>query len=177
MCAIEIEPILSTPRLRLRRPRRADAARIAEYCGDYDVARMTSRIPHPYGIEDANAFLDRQDLKDADREATFAIEHPDEGFMGVVSLFENPEGRSEIGYWLGRPHWGRGYATEAADRTLVWAHETWGRRFVVAGHASDNPASGQVLCKVGFLYTGEVKLQPSAARKGETPVRMMVWLA
>ncbi|MDP3855460.1 GNAT family N-acetyltransferase [Phenylobacterium sp.] len=177
MCAIEIEPGIRTQRLRLRRPRRADAARIAEYCNDFDVAKMTSQIPHPYGIADAHAFIDRQDYKDPAREVTFAIEHPEEGFMGILGFFGNAEGRSEIGYWLGRPHWGKGYATEAADRALVWASREWGRRYVVAGHACDNPASGEVLCKVGFLYTGEVKLLASAARKGETPVRMMVWLA
>jgi len=177
MCAIEREPVIATQRLRLRRPRKADAARIAEYCNDLDVARMTSRIPHPYGLADAQAFLERLDHKDPAREVTFAIEHPDRGLMGVLSFFDNAEGRSEIGYWLGRPHWGQGYATEAANRALVWASHEWGRRFVVAGHASDNPASGQVLCKAGFLYTGEVKLLPSAARNGETPVRMMVWLA
>lgn len=177
MCAIELEPVITTQRLRLRKPRRSDAARIAEYCNDLDVARMTSRIPHPYGLDDAYAFLDGQAEHDPRAEATFAIEHPDAGFMGIVSLFENADRRTEIGYWLGRPHWGRGYATEAAAQALVWAHETWGRRFVVAGHASDNPASGQVLCKVGFLYTGEVKLLPSAARADDAPVRMMVWLA
>ena len=47
----------------------------------------------------------------------------------------------------------------------------------MAGHFSDNPASGQVLCKLGFLYTGEVKLMASTARGAEVPARMMVWLA
>lgn len=177
MCAIEIPPVITTPRLRLRKPRRSDANRIAEYCADLDVARMTTRIPHPYNLADANDFLDRQDAKDPDSEATFVIDHPEDGLMGLISFFRNGDGNSEIGYWLGRPHWGQGYATEAADRALIWASRDWGRRFVVAGHAGDNPASGQVLCKVGFLYTGEVKLQPFAARSEEAPVRRMVWLA
>lgn len=177
MCAIEIEPALRTQRLRLRRPRQSDAARIAEYCSDIDVARMTSRIPHPYVLADAYAFLDLQDLKDPNSDVTFAIEHPEAGFMGALSFYRNAQGHSEIGYWLGRPHWGQGYATESVERALVWANLDWRRRFVVAGHAVDNPASGQVLIKTEFLYTGEVKLQPSAARNCDVPVRMMVWLA
>lgn len=177
MCAIEIEPVIRTKRLALRRPRKADAPRIAEYCNDFDVARMTSRVPYPYGLADAETFLERLDYKDPEHEVTFAIEHPDDGLVGVMGFFDNDDGRPEIGYWLGRPHWGKGYATEAAERALVWANRAWGRRYLVAGHFSDNPASGQVLSKLGFLYTGEVKLLASTARGAEVPARMMVWLA
>lgn len=177
MCAIEFEPVISTERLRLRRPRKSDAGRIAMLCGDLDVARMTSRVPHPYGLGEAEAFLDRLDARDPVHEADFAIEHSVDGLIGMMSFFPNEDGRPEMGYWIGRPYWGQGYATEATNRALVWAHRDWGRRYVLAGHFSDNPASGAVLCKAGFLYTGEIKLLPSAARGGEAPARMMVWLA
>jgi len=54
----------------------------------------------------------------------------------------------------------------------------WRRNVVVAGHFADNPASGQVLCKAGFLYTGDVERRASRSRGGaEVPTRMMVWLA
>ena len=68
-------------------------------------------------------------------------------------------------------------ATEAAQGALAWARNDWRRKVVVAGHFADNPASGQVLCKSGFLYTGDVELRPSAARGQTVPTRMMVWLA
>ena len=177
MCAIEIEPTLRSARLRLRQPRQADADRIAAYSNDFDVARMTSRIPHPYDLEDAKAFLSRQAGKDPQREVTYAIEHVSEGFVGAVSLFPNDQERSEIGYWLGRPYWGRGYATEAVVCALTWAKSVWGRRHVVAGHFNDNPASGEVLIKSGFLYTGEVKPMVCVARGKDALARMMVWLA
>jgi RimJ/RimL family protein N-acetyltransferase len=83
----------------------------------------------------------------------------------------------EIGYWLGRPFWGRGYMTEAVDAALLWAGDGWGRRYLLAGHFADNPASGQVLVKAGFLYTGDVVPRFSMARGEEAPTRMMVWLA
>lgn len=177
MCAIEIEPVIATARLRLRQLRKADAGRIADLANDFDVARMTSRLPHPYTLTDAETWLDQWGAPDPGRQATFAIEHPDDGLMGVVGLFPNEEGRCELGYWLGRPFWGQGYATEAASAAVVWASDEWRKRAIFAGHFSDNPASGQVLCKSGFLYTGEVKLTPSVARGEAAPSRTMVWLA
>jgi len=87
-------------------------------------------------------------------------------------------GRPELDYWIGRPYWNRGYATEAVRGALRWVKRDWRRNVVVAGHFTDNPASGQVLCKAGFLYTGDVELRPCVARGGaEVPTRMMVWLA
>ena len=178
MCAIDFEPVFATERLRLRKPRKADTARIAQHANDFDVARMTTGMPYPYGLEHAEGFLDQVNGQDPDREAVFVIEHPEHGAIGVMGFDGARQGELEIGYWLGRPYWGAGYATEAAQGALVWAHKTWGRRYMRAGHFADNPASGKVLCKAGFLYTGEVQLRPSVARGGQkAPTRMMVWLA
>ncbi|WP_374656028.1 GNAT family N-acetyltransferase [Phenylobacterium sp.] len=178
MCAIELEPVITTQRLRLRKPRRSDAAQLAIHANDFDVARMTTGMPYPYGVDHAEGFLEKTSEGDPAREAVFVIDHPDHGAIGVLG-FHTQEGRdSEIGYWLGRPWWGEGYATEAAKGALIWAHQAWGRRFMRAGHFTDNPASGQVLCNAGFLYTGDVELRSSVARGGQaTPTRMMVWLA
>ncbi len=67
--------------------------------------------------------------------------------------------------------------TEAVRAVLVWAHSVWGRRYLVAGHFADNPASGRVLTKAGFLYTGDVGQRRSLARGEDVDMRMMVWLA
>jgi len=148
-------PRLQTRRLTLRGPRLGDAPRMAQLANDYDIARMTTRIPHPFAVEDAADFIGRMEGRDPAREAVFAIESKDEGLLGVLGLHPTSVG-TEIGYWLGRPFWGLGYATEAADAALAWAGGAWGRRYIVSGHFADNPASGQVLIKAGFLYTGEV---------------------
>jgi RimJ/RimL family protein N-acetyltransferase len=67
--------------------------------------------------------------------------------------------------------------TEAVQEALVWASGPWGKRFIMSGHFADNPASGQVLVKTGFLYTGDVLPRYSMARGETAPTRMMVWLA
>ncbi len=111
-------------------------------------------------------------------DAAFAVEHRDFGVIGMLSFHEMAPGRQELGYWLGRPFWGRGYATEAVAGALRWARSDWRKNVVWAGHFADNRAAGQVLCKAGFLYTGDVEPRPSAGRGGaEAPTRMMVWLA
>mgnify|MGYP001177764782 FL=1 len=178
MCAIELEPVITTQRLRLRKPRRSDAAQLATYANDFDVARMTTAMPYPYGVEHAEGFLEKASEADPANEAVFVIDHPEHGAIGVLGFHAKDGGEREMGYWIGRPHWGEGFATEAAQGALIWAHRTWGRRYMRAGHFADNPASGQVLCKAGFLYTGDVELRSSVARGGRaTPTRMMVWLA
>ena len=168
---------IATDRLVLRAPRPDDAARLADLANDFDLARMTTEIPHPYGLGDAEDFLRRMETRDRSRQAVFAIEHPADGLVGVLGFHPKAPAGPEVGYWIGRPYWGRGYATEATKAALGWAGADWGRRLVVSGHFADNPASGRVLEKVGFLYTGVVLPRHSKARGEPAATRMMVWLA
>ena len=177
MCVIEITPTIETRRLVLRAPEDRDAARIAELADDFDIARMTTRMPHPYRRGDADSFVAHAAAQDPERARAFVVEHPDIGPVGVVGLFHDADPYPEMGYWIGKPYWGRGFATEAVEGALGWARGRWKKRAVGAGHFPDNPASGQVLAKAGFLYTGEVRSRRSVARKAETPIRRMVWLA
>jgi RimJ/RimL family protein N-acetyltransferase len=177
MCAIEGRTTIETRRLRLRPLAKGDVGRIATYASDYDIARMTTRMPHPYGMADAEAFVHRAEQQDPTKDATFAIEIENEGLIGVFGFFTQPGEPLELGYWLGKPWWNQGFATEAAIGALGWADRSWGKRRVMAGHFSDNPTSGAVLCKAGFLYTGDVALRPSVARGASAATRMMVWLA
>ena len=168
---------IDTPRLRLRTPRAQDADRIAALVGDFEVSRTLARVPHPYGRGDADAFL----ASTADwppQVKPMAVELPSDGLIGMLGFqYEPGVPWAEIGYWFGRPWWGRGLATEAVTGALAWAGGRWGRRVVLAGHFVDNPASGRVLEKAGFLYTGAVEERLSLARGGAVRTRMMVWLA
>ena len=171
-------PRLRTSRLTLRSPGVDDAPRIAALGDDFDVARMTTSIPHPLKLEQVGDFLERMASRDPAREALFALETPADGVIGMLGFHPKDEvSAPEIAYWLGRAYWGRGYATEAAKAALDWARQDWRKRYVTSGHFADNPASGEVLCKAGFLYTGQVRPRLSLARGEDAPTRMMVWLA
>ena len=177
MCVIDTSPTIETRRLTLRAPAIEDAARIGVLASDYAIAKMTTRMPWPYSQGDADGFVARCQAQDRRRDSTFVIELEDEGVVGVLGFFTPSDGHLEIGYWIGRPYWGRGLATEATQGALAWAKTDWRKKLVVAGHFADNPASGQVLIKAGFLYTGVVERKPSTARGEAVPTRMMVWLA
>ena len=167
--------VTETARLKLRPLAPADAARLAELADDWDVARQTGALPHPYGRADADAFIARQaDAPDGER--AFAVDRAGElaGVMGFHACFDGPW--PEMGYWLGRSYWGAGLATEAARAGLGWARGR-GWRAVAAGHFTDNPASGRVLEKAGFLYTGVRVAYPSVARGETADARRMIWLA
>lgn len=177
MCSAWIEQTLTTNRLTLRRPQSSDAPRVARLVGDFSVARMLTPVPHPYALADAEEFLERlDDPLTSDR--VFAVEAPGAGLVGLVGFHHGSGQRfCEVGYWFGRDYWGLGYATEATSAALVWASEAWGKRAVLSGHFADNPASGRVLQKAGFLYTGERETRTSLARGAPVETRMMVWLA
>jgi RimJ/RimL family protein N-acetyltransferase len=177
MCIIETSPVIETRRLVLRAPAPQDVTRIASMANDREIARMTCRMPHPFGTGDAEDFVIAVAGQDPARANTFLIEHEDLGPVGVIGMFEDGDVAPETGYWIGRDFWGRGFATEALEGAMVWASRKWKRRALVAGHFADNPSSGRVLEKAGFLYTGEVRQPFSRARQSPVDTRRMVWLA
>jgi RimJ/RimL family protein N-acetyltransferase len=170
-------PRIETERLVLRAPVASDAERIARLANDYDVVKMTGSMPFPYTRADAEAYLARVERRDATREAVFAIDQIGEGLVGVIGFHPRDDSAPEIGYWFGRPYWGKGLATETVSAALDWARKDWRKRHITAGHFADNPTSGRVLEKTGFLYTGVIRTIHSVARGEPTPSRMMVWLA
>jgi RimJ/RimL family protein N-acetyltransferase len=117
------------------------------WLGDFDVAKMTSRVPHPYTEADAEDFVIRAPAH------RYVIQRKeDDLFLGMIGL--HAEDDYEFGYWLGKPFWRRGYATEAAHRLVTFAFEGLDRYQVHAGWFFDNPASGHVLAKLGARHNG-----------------------
>lgn len=146
-------------RLFLRPAFPEDAAAILAGIGEESIVRNLARAPWPYGIADARAFAA---LPQDARLPHFLVTLPGAGVIGAAGLGEH-EGEPEIGYWIAREHWGRGYATEAAGAVLRIARAI-GHGRLVAGHFADNPASGKVLRKLGFVPTGRPGQRYSAAR-------------
>src|SRR5688572_20553538 len=139
MCVIEPSPVVATRRLALRSPAAQDVTRLAALANDAGIARMTLRMPHPFSVADAEEFVLRVAGQDPARARTFMIDHKDHGPVGVIGLFEDADPAPEVGYWIARPFWGRGYATEALQGAVAWASRSWRRRALTAGHFADNP--------------------------------------
>ena len=145
--------ILETERLILRPPCRADVVAMAGWLGDYEVSKNLAKVPHPYGEDDAEGFVVLHEIQD-ESHYSFAIQRDaDNAFLGCIGLHLEAEGW-EFGYWLGRPFWGRGYATEAAQRLVQFAFEELLVSQLQAGWYHDNPASGHVLAKLGGRHNG-----------------------
>jgi RimJ/RimL family protein N-acetyltransferase len=145
-------PVLETERLVLRAPRPGDAKAVAMLAGDRRIAENTTRIPHPYTLTDAVDFIATANGRES--EATFAVTTADGTLIGMCGFDFRGEPASEIGYWLGVPYWGNGYATEAARAVIDYAFNDLGYDVLVAGARVTNPASRRVLEKCGFQWTG-----------------------
>ena len=145
--------VLTTERLELRAVRADDAGDIIGLANDFEVARRLTRMPHPYREGDAKHFIETI----LPIEAVWALIRKEDGaFMGVVGLAgKSGENAAEIGYWLGRDYWVRGYMTEAARAVIRFAFEILQFTYLGSGHFADNAASASVLAKLGFVPVGK----------------------
>ncbi len=158
-------PVLETGRLTLRAPCLQDAKTIARLANDRRIAENTLRIPHPYTLDDAEEFIAACNARDG--EATFVIARGEQP-IGMCGVEPRANG-AEIGYWLGAPFWGHGYATEAVRALIDYAFGTLDHAALQAGARVSNPASRRVLEKCGFQWTG-VGLYRIRAIKSSAPI-------
>jgi RimJ/RimL family protein N-acetyltransferase len=151
------QPTLETDRLRLRPFRQSDAPDILRLVGDREVAATTLRIPHPYeeGMAEAWLAVQEEELEQG-RGVHFAIlRRSDEAFVGAIGLsLQSEHARAELGYWIGRPYWHQGYATEAAAAVIRYGFDVLGLNRILAHHMARNPASGRVMQKLGMQREG-----------------------
>ncbi|WP_417488473.1 GNAT family N-acetyltransferase [Maricaulis sp.] len=153
-------PRIETGRLLLRPPEMSDAPDIARHAGEYDIAKMTMLIPHPYPVPAAEMWVLMRRAGwagSANRHLIVQTREADGGEMwGMAGVFRRSrDSEWEIGYWIAKPFWGRGLATEAGQALIDYARNELAAPVVTAGHYDDNPASGRVLEKLGFRYTGK----------------------
>jgi RimJ/RimL family protein N-acetyltransferase len=160
-----VVPVLETERLRLRAPRRGDAKAMALLANDLRIAENTARIPHPYGIGDAEQFIAAVNKRGG--ETCFVITL-DGALIGACGIDPREDG-PEIGYWLGVPYWGRGFATEAVRAVIDHAFGDLKFEALQSGARVSNPASRRVLEKCGFQWTG-VRLTRIRAINSAAPV-------
>ena len=159
-------PLLKTNRLILRPPVPEDAPAIQHHVRCRRIAETTALIPHPYPEGGALEWIRRSDeTRREGRGVDFSILLRESGeLVGVVGLIDRGAD-SSLGYWIGVPHWGNGYATEAVHRVIRHAFNARRLPAVHACHFAHNPASGRVMQKAGLLYQGVEPL--GASRFGQ----------
>ena len=155
-----------TERLLLRPGWAEDAPALARAIADETVVRNLATAPWPFALEDAEAFLAAP--RDPAMPSFLITERTDgeSRIVGACGLGRRPSGAVELGYWIARPHWGKGFATEAG-RALIDIARALNLPRLEASHFLDNPASGRVLEKLGFVPTGISAARYSCARGGE----------
>jgi len=147
-------PVLETGRLLLRAPKLDDAKVIARLANNRKIAEMTALIPHPYGVDDAKAWI--ESLAEEGGGWTFAVTAKAEGgaLIGACGYGRRHDDEPEIGYWIGEPYWGRGYATEAVRAVIDHLFSVTELDALSAGCRVTNLASRRVIEKCGFQWTG-----------------------
>ena len=145
-------PVLETKRLTLRAPCIEDAKAVAALANDRRIAENTARIPYPYKLADAENFI--AGANKADGEVVFLIAARDGAIMGACGAVPLDGQPPELGYWLGAPFWGKGFATEALHALIDFAFGEFDHTALQAGARVTNPASRRVLEKCGFQWTG-----------------------
>jgi ribosomal-protein-alanine N-acetyltransferase len=153
-------PTLITERLALRPFVESDVSEVARLADDPVISRNTRLIPHPYEEAHAKAWIAAQKREHRSGAGTvFAVTIRGAGTLaGSVGLAINREyNNAELGYWIGREFWGRGYATEAARAVVDFGFSELSLNKIHAGHFADNPASGSVLEKIGMTNEGYLR--------------------
>ncbi|MDY0101778.1 MAG: GNAT family N-acetyltransferase [Lentimicrobium sp.] len=153
-------PQLETNRLLLREFALSDAADVQLLAGHYEVAINTLAMPHPYLDGMAEAWINSHEVEYlAGTSVIWAICLRSSGqLIGAIGLTIQRKYRlAELGYWIGRPFWGKGFCTEAVEVVLNYALHSAGLHKVTANHFADNPASGRVMQKAGMKYEATLK--------------------
>ena len=151
------QPTTSSDRLILRPFTLADAPDIHRMVADRDIASTTLLIPHPYEDGMAEEWIGtHQSQFEWGEQSIFAIVlRADGSLLGNITLRINQsDEHGELGYWIGKPYWNMGYATEATQAVIRYGFEVLGLQRIFAGHFTRNPASGRVMQKAEMTYKG-----------------------
>jgi len=146
------QPILTTDRLILRPFEDTDAAAVQDLAGAREIAAMIPNIPHPYQDGAAQNWISTA----KERLKRYAITlKEDARLIGSITLnMASEHDHAQLGFWIGVPYWGKGYATEAAREVVRAGFEVWGLHRIYAQYFATNPASGRVLQKLRFRQEG-----------------------
>ena len=163
---------IATPRLTLRAPVIGDLGELVTLANNWNVVAPTAGLPNPYLEEHGHGFIERYARRSDNR--PYALIDADDRFIGIAGFYFFDARPTEIGYWLGEPFWGQGYAPEAV-RALLDAARGAGISQINARVLADNPASVRVLEKCGFTVT-EHTVSVVERHRGK-PLLILSWSA
>ncbi|MEO6224982.1 MAG: GNAT family N-acetyltransferase [Sphingomicrobium sp.] len=161
-----------TPRLLLRPGFAEDAPALATAIADEGIVRNLATVPWPFRVRDAEALLASARDPVLPELLVFQRTNAAPELVGSCGLGRRASGAIEMGYWIARPFWGRGYATEACSALIAIARAL-GLARLEGSHFVDNPASARVLEKLGFEPLGIVAPRFSCARGSDGAARLM----
>lgn len=151
-------PTLTGSRVTLRQMTRRDAEDFWQLANDRQVVRFLISLPYPYTLADGYAFIRRthRQIRKGTDFAFGIVAHETGTVVGGVGFhqYDKKNRRIEIGYWLGRPYWRKGYVSEAVRLACDWAFRELKVVRIQARVAAKNQASAKLLLKVGFTHEG-----------------------
>lgn len=163
---------IATARLTLRAPRLDDLADIVALANNAKMVETTATLPYPFSDSDGRDFIA---TADSAAMRAYAVANADDRFIGTV-MFKFADGKPpEIGYWLGEPHWGQGYAGEMVRGLVEAVRHLPAFSQIVARVLAANPASVRVLEKSGFTVTQHT--QSLVERHLGKPLLILTWSA
>ena len=168
---------METNRIILRPWRDSDAETLFKWASDPDVGPRAGWAPHQ-SVEESLEII-RTVFNDALHTWAIVLKESDEaiGAMGYGPSCECDlparEDEPLIGYWVAKPYWNQGICTEALRLMLDHIRQTTDIKSLISGHFVDNPASGRVMEKCGFVPTGETCIDANQYQGANRPIRVL----
>ncbi|MBO4444909.1 MAG: GNAT family N-acetyltransferase [Bacteroidaceae bacterium] len=167
---------METDRIRLRPWRESDAEALFRYASDPEVGPRAGWPPHKTpeeSLEIIRSLFSGEGMWAVEwKETAEAI-----GCVGYLpssaSNLKIDDDQCEVGYWIARPYWGKGFCTEAMRMIIDYCFQEKGFSVLWGSYFPDNPASGRVMEKCGFVDTGIEVLCPNLEVGADRPVRVM----
>ncbi len=172
---MSVQPTLQTDRLTLRPFTLADAPDVQRLAGEREIATTTLLIPHPYPDGAAEEWIQTHETDFNENKSTvYAVTlRNDNTLIGAIGLIiNNDHNHAELGYWIGKPYWGKGYCTEAVRAMFDFGFNTLNLNRIHAHHFGNNPSSGRVLEKTGMKREG---ISPQHIRKWDEYVDIILY--
>ena len=144
-------PVIETERLILSQLKEEDLPFVTEYLQDKIFSDVTSNIPYPYTGEHARFWMkmSRESFEN-NTGYTFAVRNKEGQILGAIGLHDRDDDKAELGYWMGKPFWNKGYITEAATALIDFGFNELQINKIYATYFLDNPASGRIMEKIGM---------------------------